>query len=217
MQTVIPDLYASTPEALSFAPSIHVRAFVLRRGQGNFLIYSAPTVVDDASAIEGLGGIARHYLNHWHEVSIGGADRIADTFRAPLFCHENDRQEASKTAEVAGTFSVRHMAGDDLEAIPIPGHTPGATAYLWASGGHRCLFTGDSLYLRDGEWVAAVLDSSDRDAYLESLELIRDLDFDVLVPWAATAGRPFHAVTDKADARRRIDAILDRVRRGEDH
>jgi glyoxylase-like metal-dependent hydrolase (beta-lactamase superfamily II) len=217
MQTVIPDLYASKPAGLSFAPSIHVRAFVLRRGQGNLLVYSAPAVVDDAPAIEQLGGIARHYLNHWHEVSIGGADRIADTFAAPLFCHEDDRQKASESAEVAGTFSLRHMAGDDLEAIPIPGHTPGATAYLWDSGRHRCLFTGDSLYLREGEWVAAVLESSDRDAYIESLERIKDLDFDVLVPWAATAGQPFHAATDKADARRRIDAILERVRRGEDH
>jgi glyoxylase-like metal-dependent hydrolase (beta-lactamase superfamily II) len=216
MQTVIPDLYASTPEALSFAPSTHVRAFLLRREQGNLLIYSAPSVADDAPAIEELGGIARHYLNHWHEVAIGGADRIAGTFAAPLF-HEDDRQEASERVEVAGTFSLRHMAGDDLEAIPIPGHTPGATAYLWDSGGHRCLFTGDSLYLRDGEWVAAVLESSDRDAYIESLEAIKDLDFDVLVPWAATAGQPFHAVTDKADARRRIDAILARLRRGDDH
>ena len=217
MQTVIPDLYASTPHALSFAPSTHVRAFLLCRGKGNLLVYSAPTVVDDAAAIEELGGIARHYLNHWHEVGIGGADRIAGTFGAPLFCHENDRQGASETAEVAGTFSLRHMAGDDLEAIPIPWHTLGATAYLWESGGHRCLFTGDSLYLRNGEWVAAVLESSDREAYIQSLELIRDLDFDMLVPWAATAGQPFHALTDRADARRRIDAILDRVRGGDDH
>jgi hypothetical protein len=37
----------------------------------------------------------------------------------------------------------------------------------------------------------------------------------VLVPWAASAGQPPHAVTDATDARRRIDAILDRVRRGE--
>jgi glyoxylase-like metal-dependent hydrolase (beta-lactamase superfamily II) len=217
MQTVIPDLYASTPEALSFAPSTHVRAFLLRRGQGNLLVYSAPTVVDDAPAIEELGGIARHYLNHWHEAAFGGADRIAGTFAAPLFCHENDREKAAESAQVAGTFSSRHMAGDDLEAIPIPGHTPGATAYLWDSGGHRCLFTGDSLYLREGEWVAAVLESSDRDAYIKSLERIKDLDFDVLVPWAATAGQPFHAVTDKADAGRRIDTILDRVRSGDDH
>ena len=62
-----------------------------------------------------------------------------------------------------------------------------------------------------------MLESSDRERYIESLELIRELDFDVLVPWAATAGQPFYvAITDSADARRRIDAILERVRAGSD-
>jgi glyoxylase-like metal-dependent hydrolase (beta-lactamase superfamily II) len=217
MQTVIPDLHASAPAALSFAPSTHVRAFLLRRRQGNLLVYSAGTVADDARAIEELGGISRHYLNHWHEAAFGGGDRIVSTFGAPLFCHDNERQSVSETSSVAGTFSTRHREGDDFEVIPIPGHTSGATAYLWDGGQHRCLFTGDTLYLREGEWVAAVLESSDRASYIESLELVKELDFDVLVPWAATAGQPFHAVTDKADAGRRIDAILERLRRGEDH
>jgi glyoxylase-like metal-dependent hydrolase (beta-lactamase superfamily II) len=216
METVIPGLYASTPQALSFAPSIHVRAFLLRREEGNLLVYNTGTVADDARAIEELGGVSRHYLNHRHEAGIGG-DGAAKAFGAPLFCHENERQSVSKTGDVAETFSTRHMEGDDFEAIPIPGHTSGATAYLWDTGQHRCLFTGDSLYLRDGDWVAAVLESSDRARYIESLELMKELDFDVLVPWAATAGQPFHAVTDKADVRRRIDAILERLRRGEDH
>jgi glyoxylase-like metal-dependent hydrolase (beta-lactamase superfamily II) len=217
MQTVIPGLHACAPQPLSFAPATHVRAFLLQRPEGNLLIYSAGTAADDARAIEERGGLSRHYLNHWHEAAFGGGDRIAATFKAPLFCHEKERDSVSETSEVAGTFSRRHMHGDDLEVIPIPGHTSGATAYLWDRGGHRCLFTGDSVYLRAGDWVAAVLESSDRAAYVESLELIKQLDFDVLVPWAATAGQPFHAVTDKTDTGRRIDAILDRVRRGDDH
>jgi hypothetical protein len=57
-------------------------------------------------------------------------------------------------------------------------------------------------------------EASDRNRYTASLELIRELDFDVLVPWIATGGRPYHAPTDSADARRRIDAILERLRRG---
>jgi hypothetical protein len=59
--------------------------------------------------------------------------------------------------------------------------------------------------------------SSDRAAYLESLELLRTLDFDVLVPWVSTAGSPWWAATDRDDARRRLDAILARVRSGDDH
>jgi glyoxylase-like metal-dependent hydrolase (beta-lactamase superfamily II) len=217
MQTVMPGLHASAPAGLSFAPTIRIRAFLLHRGAGNLLVYSAGTVADDAPAIEALGGISRHYLNHWHEAAFGGGDPVAAAFGAPLFCHESERPSVSETTAVAGTFATRHTPGDDFEALPIPGHTSGATAYLWDSGEHRCLFTGDSLYIREGEWVAAVLESSDRASYIESLELIKGLDFDVLVPWAATADQPFHSMTGKADARRRIDAVLARLRRGDDH
>lgn len=115
------------------------------------------------------------------------------------------------------TFSDRHLLEDDFEVIPAPGHTSGATAYLWDNGEGRLLFTGDTIYLDEGEWVAAVLESSDRALYIESLELIRELDFDLLVPWAASGGEPFYAPTDRDDGRRRIDAILERVRSGQDH
>jgi hypothetical protein len=211
-ETAIEGLYASTPEALPFAPSLHIRAFVLLRDQGNLLVYSVTGLGSDASAIAELGGVSRQYLNHRHEAIFA-----SDWVDAPLLVHEKERESVAKRAHVRGTFSRRHFLDDDFEVIPTPGHTNGATAYLWDSGRHRFLFTGDTVYLSEGEWVAAVLDSSDRAAYVESLVLIRGLDFDVLVPWAATAGQPYYAQTSKADTERRIDAILDRVRRGEDH
>jgi hypothetical protein len=212
METAVPGLYASAPEPLPFAPSLDIRAFLLRRDQGNVLIYSVPGLESDGAAIEDLGGISRQYLNHRHEAGF-----ISAWVTAPLFVHEKERESVARKAHVRGTFSRRHMLDDDFEVIPTPGHTPGATAYLWDSGDHRFLFTGDTVFFNDGQWVAAVLGSSDRETYIESLELIRELDFDVLVPWAATGGEPYHAVTSKADTRRRIDAILERVRRGEDH
>ena len=61
-----------------------------------------------------------------------------------------------------------------------------------------------------------MLDSSDRASYLNSLELLRDVEFDVLVPWAATAGDPFYDITTPAEARRRIEAIIERLRAGGD-
>jgi Metallo-beta-lactamase superfamily len=207
--TPIAGLYASPPEALPFARSLQIRAFLLRRDAGNVLIYSAPGVGPDTFA--DLGPIARAYLNHGHEASFG-----RDLPGVPLFVHEADRDAVASHREVRASFSQRHMLDDDLEVIPIPGHTPGATAYLWDSGQHRMLFTGDTILLRDGAWVAAVLDSSDRDRYLESLELIRELDYDVLVPWAATAGDAYYAMTTNADTRRRVDAIIQRVHRGGD-
>jgi hypothetical protein len=212
VEAAMPGLYASAPQQLPFDSSLEIRAFLLRRKQGNLLVYSVNTLASDAPAVRDLGGITRRYFNHWHEAMV-----TSDRMDAPLYCHEKDRDSVAARTPVYATFANRHMLDDDFEVIPTPGHTSGATAYLWASGGHRFLFTSDTIYLRRGEWVATVLGESDRKSYIDSLELIRDLDFDVLVPWAATRGQPYYAVTDKSDARRRIGAILDRVRRGEDH
>jgi hypothetical protein len=211
MESPIEGLYASAPEPLPFAPSLDIRAFLLRRDRGNVLVYSVAELDSEAGAIEDLGGISRHYLNHRHEAMFA-----SDWVSAPLFVHEDEHASVTRNYHVRGAFSRRHTLEDDFEVIPTPGHTPGATAFLWNSGEHRMLFTGDTIYLDKGEWVAAVLDSSDRNAYIESLDLIRGLEFDVLVPWAATSGEPHHAITHKADAQRRIDGILERIRAGGD-
>jgi hypothetical protein len=195
MENVIPRLHASEPEALPFAPALQIRAYRLERDAGDLLVYSTTTTT---------GEVWRHYLNHGHEA--GFASRAV---HAPVFVHAADRAAVEGSMPVRAAFSRRHMLDEDFEVIPTPGHTAGATAYLWDSGEHRVLFTGDTILLRDGEWRAAVLPSSDRGAYLESLTLLRELDFDVLVPWAAS-GAP-HAFTDRADADRRIGAIIDRV------
>jgi len=212
MEQLLPGVFASPAERLSFAPSTEVRAFLLQRPSGNLLVYNAPPVAQQADAIGALGGAARRYLGHWHEAMFG-----CEGITAPLHCHADDREEVAKRCAVEAIFAERHRAEDGFEVIPIPGHTGGSTAYLWDSGKHRCLFTADSVYLHEGEWVAAVLPgSSDRATYLASLELLKGLDFDVLIPWAASVGRPCIATTDRADARVRLDAIIDRLRRGED-
>jgi glyoxylase-like metal-dependent hydrolase (beta-lactamase superfamily II) len=208
MESPVAGLYASRPETLPFAPSLEVRAFLLERSRGNILIYSVPELEAEAEAIESLGGISRQYLNHGHEAMFA-----SDWVSAPLFVHEADRDAVEGTHHVRGSFSRRHVLDEDFEVIPTPGHTPGASAYLWDMGEHRMLFTGDTIFLRGGEWRTAVLGSSDRASYLESLELIRDLDFDLLVPWAAGVGESYVAHTDQADAHRRISRLMDRIRR----
>jgi hypothetical protein len=189
-EPVIPGLLSSAPTPLPFDKTLAVRAFLLQRSAGDILVYNA------------------QYLGHRHEAGFGPA-------REPLFVHEAEQAAVAEHARVRATFSRRHVLDEDFEVIPTPGHTPGATAYLWDTGQHRVLFTSDTIYLRDGDWRAAVLDSSDREAYIQSLLLLRELEFDLLVPWAATAGEPFHAVTSQADTRRRIDAIIQRLWRGE--
>jgi glyoxylase-like metal-dependent hydrolase (beta-lactamase superfamily II) len=198
MEPVLPGVYATRPQPLPFAPSTMVRAFRLERAAGDLVVYGADT-------LSGVDGVAGRYLNHWHEAMFAGD-------ASPTYVHERDRDAAARRTSVDGTFGERSTVDGDFELIPIPGHTPGATAFLWRG----MLFTGDSIYLDDGEWVAAIVGGSDRVAYIESLERLREIDFDVLVPWAAGAGGPCYAATDAADARRRIDAILARLRAGED-
>jgi glyoxylase-like metal-dependent hydrolase (beta-lactamase superfamily II) len=198
METGIDGLYASAPQTLPFGRDLAARAYLLRREQGNILLYSVSELGD-------IGDVSRHYLNHGHEAMFA-----SDSVRAPLFVHQADR--AAVEGSVRGTFSRRHTLDDDFEVIPTPGHTPGATAYLWDTGSRRLLFTGDTVMLKDGEWVAAVLESSDRAAYVESLELMKTLDFDVLVPWVAV-GEAYYALTDRADAQRRLDRLIERIGR----
>jgi glyoxylase-like metal-dependent hydrolase (beta-lactamase superfamily II) len=210
--TTISGLHASTPQPLPFDETIAASAFMLERDAGNLLIYSTGELARDAEGFRALGGVERQYLNHWHESLFGGLEGTG--MDAPLFVHREDSPQTARRLRVRGAFSKRHLLDDDFEVIPAPGHTPGATAYLWDTGDHRLLFTGDTLYLRDGEWVAAVLDSSDRERYLESLELLRGLDFDVLVPWAASTGQAPYAVLEDGEAAERIAAVIDRVRAG---
>ena len=216
MDTVIPGLYASEPEPLGFGPSLEIRAFLLQREPGNLLVYRSEALEQDVEAVRDLGGISRQYLNHHHEAS-PACDWVADTFDAPLHVHEDDAAAAAEICNVDATFSERHKLDEDFEIIPIPGHTSGATAFLWDSGQHRVLFTGDTIFFGRSKWRAAVLDGvSDRERYIQSLELIRSLDFDLIVPGIAIAGRPYYSFTERAEATRQVDAILERLRRGED-
>lgn len=210
LETPIEGLRATPPEPLSFAPSTHVRAFLLERSAGNLVVYNAPGLASTASEIQALGGADRHYINHSHEAMFGpqGIDVGA-------FVHERDREATVDSLPIEGTFSERHTIDDDFEVIPTPGHTPGTTTFQWDSGRHRFLFTGDWLSLDDGDWRVAVLDSSDRAAYLDSLALLRELEFDVLVPWAATAGGRYVEAVDQAQVQRNIDTIIARVQAGE--
>jgi glyoxylase-like metal-dependent hydrolase (beta-lactamase superfamily II) len=94
--------------------------------------------------------------------------------------------------------------------------TPGAASGSKPTGEHRVLFTGDTIFFSRGRWRAAVLDGvSDRERYIESLELIRTLDFDLIIPGIAPANEPYYEFVEKAEAERYIDEILERVRRGE--
>jgi hypothetical protein len=208
-KTPFDGLLAMPPASLPYQANVLVRSFLLRRPAGDVIVYNSPGVTTTAPEIRRLGGATRLLVNHAHEAMYGEPD-----LDVPIFVHERDRAEAAHSLSIAGVFTDRETLGGDLEVIPTPGHTAGTTSFLWDTGDHRFLFTGDFVWIESGEWKAVVLDPESRDEYLTSLALIRDLDFDVLVPWGTTDdGAPFDIV-DRDERRARISAIITRVQSG---
>lgn len=201
----------ATPTArLPYQHNVLLRSFILQRPEGNVIIYNSPGVSSSAKAISDLGGATRLLINHGHEAMYGppGLD-------VPVYAPRGDRAEVARSIPIAGEFDGRQFIDHDLEAIPTPGHTAGTTSYLWDNGSRRFLFTGDFVWIEHGEWKAVVLDEGLRGAYLESLALVRDLDFDVLVPWGVTDDGPCCSpVASHDEIVDRVDAVIDRVRRG---
>lgn len=205
-----PGLLATAASRLPYQHNVLLRSYVLQRAAGNVVVYNSPGVTDAASAIRDLGGATRLLVNHAHEGMYG-----QPKLDVPVWMHRADRAEVGASLDVAGTFDRRGFLDDDLEVIPTPGHTAGTCSYLWDDGRHRFLFTGDFLWIEKGEWKAVVLDPGLRGQYLDSLALVRELDFDVLVPWGVTEGdAPVQPVRDQTERRERIDAIVDRVAAG---
>jgi glyoxylase-like metal-dependent hydrolase (beta-lactamase superfamily II) len=210
LDTPIEGLLATSASRLPYQRNVLLRSYVLERPQGNLIVYNSPGVNQSANAIAALGAPTRLLINHSHESMYGQPD-----FGVPIWIHGNDRSDVEGSLEVAGTFDARGALDSDLEVIPTPGHTPGTTCYLWDNGEHRFLFTGDFIWIENGEWKAVVLESALRKDYVNSLALVRDLDFDVLVPWGATEGNPpVGLVTSSSEKRERISGIIDRVKSG---
>ncbi|MCS5733456.1 MBL fold metallo-hydrolase [Herbiconiux daphne] len=203
-------LHATPTARLPYQADVVLRSYLLERPEGNVIVYNSPGVTAAASAIRAFGPVERLLINHEHEAMYGAPD-----LDAPVFVHERDRAATARSMSVAGVFTERERLGDDLEVIPTPGHTPGTTSFLWNNGRLRFLFTGDFMWIENGEWHAVVLDPSSQPAYLQSLALVRELEFDVLVPWGVTEGDAGFAHVDRTESRSRVDAIIRRVKAGE--
>lgn len=205
-------LYATTsPVPLPFMADVELRAFVLDAQQGPVVVYNNPGIDAAADSIRALGTPRRLLINHWHEGMHGSPE-----LEVPTFVHERDRRQTERSMRVDDTFRTRERLGDDLEVIPSLAHTAGTAFYLWDSGEHRYLFPGDSIWVQDGVWRAVLLGESDRSAFLDTLFLLRDIDFDVLVPWPVQTGQPALNFVTPEQKEQQIAALIARIRSGAD-
>jgi glyoxylase-like metal-dependent hydrolase (beta-lactamase superfamily II) len=208
IMSTIRGLHVTPASPLPFLASVMVRSFVLEREPGNLILYNSPGITAARRDIENLGLPDKLLITHWHEGLLP-----APEIDVPIFVHEKDR--AQTNLPVAGTFSERQVLNGDLEIIPAPGHTAGNVMFLWDNGTHRLLFPGDSVWVQGGEWKAVLLAEGDRDAYVATLSHLMQLDFDFLVPWGTQANEPYAYHVGPGDAWRKLGAIADRLKAGQ--
>lgn len=133
-------------------------------------------------------------ITHCHYDHTGGVNAVREAVGCEVVAHEldapymeegNDAVTAASWygATIAPTPVDRKLTGEreiiqlgdrTVEAIHIPGHSPGSVAYLTESEGKRVLF---------GQDVHGPLDPSllsDRAAYQNSLKRLIDLEADIL-------------------------------------
>ena len=135
--------------------------------------------------MSGLGGIAHHCLSHCHEVDESLAE-VAGRFDSKLCCHALVKPYLPQavSADVLFGSPPREFLGGDIEVIHTPGHTDNSVCYRYRSPhGKTYLFTGDAIYLDDGEWKTIVVadDGGDEAELAGSLASMRELEVDVVI------------------------------------
>ncbi|MCL2865166.1 MAG: MBL fold metallo-hydrolase [Lachnospiraceae bacterium] len=100
-------------------------------------------------------------LTHGHFDHIMGVKTFLETFPVPVYAHLAEKDILSDPAKNLSlhysnqSYSLKHitflddqqrfqLAGFDITAIPIPGHTPGGCCYYFAK--EHILFSGDTLF-----------------------------------------------------------------------
>ena len=134
------------------------------------------------------------FLTHCHYDHAAGASLLAREFGIPIVAHEKDAVflESGDRAVTAASWygaemppiTVDHKISSSqevfsvgslkIQAIHIPGHTPGSLAYVTHLDGKKVLFGQDV----HGPLVASFL--SNREDYLRSLTHLLSLSADVL-------------------------------------
>lgn len=119
--------------------SFGAHSYFIQRKEGNVLIDSPRYVARLVEALEDMGGLSDVLLSHRDDVA--DADKYADKFGARVWIHEDDRSAAPYATDLLKGTETTDI-GEDLIAIPVPGHTRGSVVYLWRD---TYLFSGDTL------------------------------------------------------------------------
>ena len=115
-------------------------SYFVERPAGNVLVDSPKAVPRLLSEFERRGGIATMFLTHRDDVADHAAFR--KRFSCERVLHEADVARGTADVEMVLRGEEPVALGDDLVAIPTPGHTRGHAVLLYRD---KFLFTGDHL------------------------------------------------------------------------
>jgi len=157
------------------ASSYGAHSFLIRRKSGNAMV-DAPRFTRAVTAkLEDWGGLGDILLTHRDDIA--DAERYAKHFGARVWIHKADRSAARFATNIFSGFEPVEL-GEDLLAIPVPGHTKGSVVFLYD---RRCLFTGDTLAW---DFTAEDLDAHEEYCWyswpeqLKSLKRLMDYPFE---------------------------------------
>jgi glyoxylase-like metal-dependent hydrolase (beta-lactamase superfamily II)/ferredoxin len=172
------------------------------RDGGNLLVDSPRAAGPLLAELERRGGVATMFLTHRDDV----ADHAA--FRRKFSCervlHEADVSRGTAEIErvLKGTTPV--ALGEDLLAIPTPGHTRGHAVLLYRN---RFLFTGDHLaWSRRRKGLVAFRDACwySWEEQTKSMERLLDYSFE----WVLPGHGGWHHADSPAAMRRELERCV---------
>ena len=185
--------------------SFGATSYLVLRPEGNLMVDAPRFTRALKQPLDDFGGVAHVLLTHRDDVA--DAPRWAFRYGARVWIHEDDRAAAPTATDILeGGEPTRIAPG--VVAVPVPGHTKGSVVY---SVDDTWLFTGDSL-----AWSHARTDLvAFRDAcwysWGEQARSLARLAETVRFSWVLP-GHGARAELDPADARRRVLALVERMR-----
>jgi glyoxylase-like metal-dependent hydrolase (beta-lactamase superfamily II)/ferredoxin len=120
--------------------SFGAASYLIIRPEGNVLVDSPRFVPPLVKRIEEMGGVKYLYLTHQDDVA--DHQKFHDHFGCDRILHKDEINRGTQSVETQLTGIEDWTLADDLQVIPVPGHTKGHTVLLYKN---TFLFTGDHL------------------------------------------------------------------------
>jgi glyoxylase-like metal-dependent hydrolase (beta-lactamase superfamily II)/ferredoxin len=181
--------------------SFGAASYLIVRPEGNVLVDSPRFVPPLVKRIEEMGGVKYLYLTHRDDVA--DHQKFHDHFGCDRILHKDEINRGTQSVETQLTGIEDWTLADDLQVIPVPGHTKGHTVLLYKN---TFLFTGDHLAwdesrqqligFRNACWYSWT-------EQIQSMQRLADYSFEWVLPGH---GRRHHA--DRQEMQRQMQQCV---------